>query len=103
MPGFSGRSKLVLTQVRKNVMALSQRYLVGSKAEAIDEDGVWCVCAVEEVEEEEVIISYDGWHVEWYCHISDPCEICDQLTTSSRLKCVILRTPLNWGSQNYTL
>ena len=95
VPSFSDHSKLVLTQLRKNVMALSQRYLVGSKLEAIDEDGVWCVCTVEEVEEEEVIISYDCWHAEWNCHISDPCEIRDQS--------VILRTPLNWGSQNYTL
>ena len=95
MPSFSDRSKLVLTQLRKDVMALSQRYLVGSKAKAIDEDGVWCVCTVEEVKEEEVIISCDGWHEEWNCHISDPHEIRDQ--------CVILRTPLNWGSQNYTL
>ena len=95
VPGFSDRSKLVLTQLRKNVMVPSQRYLVGSKAEAIDEDGVWCICTVEEVEEEKVIISYDSWHVEWNCRISDPREIRDQ--------CVILRTPLNWGSQNYTL
>ena len=64
MPGFSDRSKLVLTRLRKNVMVPSQRYLVGSKAEAIDEDGVWCICTVEEVEEEKVIISYDSWHVE---------------------------------------
>ena len=75
MPGFSDGSKLVLTQLRKNVMAPPQRYLVGSKAEAIDEDGVWCICTVEEVEEEEVIISYDGWHVEWNCRISNPREI----------------------------
>ena len=59
-------------------MVPSQRYLVGSKAEAIDEDGVWCICTVEEVEEEEVIISYDSWHVEWNCHISDPHEIRDR-------------------------
>ena len=90
VPGFSDRSKLVLTQLRKNIMTLSQRYLVGSKAEAIDEDGVWCICTVEEVEEEEVIILYDSWHVEWNWHIFDPHEIRDQS--------VILRTPLNWGS-----
>ena len=32
-------------------MVPPQRYLVGSKTEAIiiDEDGVWCVCIVEEV------------------------------------------------------
>ena len=94
MPGFSDRSKLVLAQLRKNIMALSQRYLVSSKAEAIDEDGVWCVCTVEEVEEE-VIISYDSCHVEWNCNVSDQREIRDQ--------CVILRTPLNWGLKNYTL
>ena len=40
-------------------------------------------------------LAYDSWHVEWNCRISDPREIWDQ--------CVILRTPLNWGSQNYTL
>ena len=44
---------------------------------------------------EEEIVSYDGWHTEWNCRISDPHEIRDQ--------CAILRTPLNWGSQNYTL
>ena len=76
-------------------MVPSQRYLVGSKAEAIDEDGVWCISTVEEVKEEEVIISFDSWHVEWNCRISDPREIRDQ--------CVILQTPLNWGSQNYIL
>ena len=53
MRGFSDRSKLLLTRLRKNIMAPSQWYLVGSKAEAIDENGVWCVCTVEEVEEEE--------------------------------------------------
>ena len=44
---------------------------------------------------EEEIVSYDGWHTEWNCRISEPHEIRDQ--------CAILQTPLNWGSQNYTL
>ena len=74
-------------------MALSQRYPVGSKAEEIDEDGFWCICTVEEVEEEEVIVLYDGWHAEWNCRISNPHEIRDQ--------CAILWNPV--GSQNYTL
>ena len=49
--------------------------LTKGKAEAIDEDGVWCICTVEEVKEEEVIISNDGWHAEWNCPISNPREI----------------------------
>ena len=63
-------------------MVLSQRYPVGSKAEAIDEDQVWCISTVKE---EEVIVSYDGWHAEWKHHISNPHEIRDH--------CVTLRTP----------
>ena len=73
-------------------MALSQRYPVGSKAEAIDEDGVWCICTVEE---DKVIILFDGWHTEWNRRISDPREIRD--------RSLPVQTPVEWGSQNYTL
>ena len=55
-------------------MALPQT--VGFKAEAVDEERVWCVCTVEEVDNDSVIISFEGWNA---------------------------RTPLEWGSQNYTL
>ena len=55
-------------------MALLQT--VGFKAEAVDEERVWCVCAVEEVDNDCVIVSFEGWNAQ---------------------------TPLEWGLQNYTL
>ena len=39
-------------------MALPQT--VGFKAEVVDEEGVWCACTVEEVDDDYVIISFDG-------------------------------------------
>ena len=59
-------------------MAPPQRYLVGSKTEAIiiDEDGVNGAFALLKKSKEEEIASYDGcWHTEWNCCISDPHEI----------------------------
>ena len=61
----------------KSVMALPQT--VGFKAEAVDEERVWCVCTVctvEEVDNDCVIVSFEGWNAQ---------------------------TPLEWGLQNYTL
>ena len=58
----------------KNVMALPQT--VGFKAEAVDEERVWCVCTVDEVDNDCVIVSFEGWNAQ---------------------------TPLEWGLQNYTL
>jgi len=48
---------------------------VGLKSEAVDEEGVWCACNVEEVENEAVIVSFDGWSSEWNRGICDPREI----------------------------
>ena len=50
-------------------MALPQT--VGFKAEAVDE-GVWCACTVEEVDDDYVIVSFDGWNAEWNCRVCDP-------------------------------
>ena len=55
----------------KNVMALPQT--VGFKAEAVDEEGVWCACTVEEVDNDNVIISFDGGNAEWNRRVCDPC------------------------------
>jgi len=50
---------------------------VSFKGEAADEDGVWCACTVESVEDEAVIVSFDGWSPEWNRRICDPHEIRD--------------------------
>ena len=52
-------------------MALPQT--VGFKAEAFDEEGVWCACTVEEVDDDYVIISFDGGNAEWNRRVCDPC------------------------------
>ena len=54
-------------------MALPQT--VGFKAEAVDEDGVWCACTVEEASNDYAIVSFDGWNAEWNRRICDPREI----------------------------
>ena len=51
---------------------------VGFKAEAVDEEGVWCVCTVEEVDDDYVIVSFDSWNVEWNRRVCDPREIRDR-------------------------
>lgn len=50
---------------------------MGFKVEVFDEDGVWCVCIVVEISNDEVIVLFDGWNVEWNCSICDLCEIRD--------------------------
>ena len=57
-------------------MALPQT--VGFKAEVIDEEGVWCACTVEEVENDNVIVSFNGWNAEWNRRVCDPREIRDR-------------------------
>ena len=57
------------------MMALPQT--VGFKAEAVDQ-GVWCACTVEEVDDDYVIVSFDGWNAEWNCRVCDPPEIRDR-------------------------
>jgi len=48
---------------------------VGFKAEAVDEEGIWHPCTVEDVSNDYVIVSFDGWNAEWNCRICDPREI----------------------------
>ena len=57
-------------------MALPQT--VSFKAEVIDEEGVWCACTVEEVENDNVIVSFNGWNAEWNRRVCDPREIRDR-------------------------
>ena len=57
-------------------MALPQT--VGFKAEAVDEEGVWCACSVEEVNDDYVIVSFDGWNAEKNRSVCDPREISDR-------------------------
>lgn len=54
-------------------MALPQT--IGFKAEAVDEEGIWCPCTVEDVSNDYVIVSFDGWNAEWNRRICDPREI----------------------------
>ena len=51
---------------------------MGFKAEAVDEEGVWCACTVEEVDDDYVIVSFDSWNVEWNHRVCDPREIRDR-------------------------
>ena len=68
----------------KNVMALPQS--VGFKAEAVDEEGVWCTCTVEEVDDDYVIVSFDGWNAEWNRRVCDPREIRDRTLPDRKRK-----------------
>ena len=54
-------------------MALPQT--VGFKAEVVDEEGVWCVFTVEEVDYDYVIVSFDGRNADWNRRVCDPREI----------------------------
>ena len=47
----------------------------GSKAEALDEDEVWCVCTVVCAKSEAITVAFDGWGDEWNRTIDDPREI----------------------------
>ena len=44
-----------------------EKFFCGSKAEAIDDCGIWCLCTV--------MSSFNGWNVEWDRNICDPSEI----------------------------
>lgn len=52
-----------------------KRFVEGSKAEALDEGGVWCVCTVVCTESEAISVAFDGWGEEWNRTINDPREI----------------------------
>ena len=64
-------------------MALPQT--VGFKAEAVDEERVWCTCTVEEVDDDYVIVSFDGWN-EWNRRVCDPREIRDRTLPDRKRK-----------------
>ena len=64
-------------------MALPQT--VGFKAEAVDEERVWCACTVEEVDDDYVIVSFDGWN-EWNRRVCDPREIRDRTLPDRKRK-----------------
>ena len=64
----------------KNEISLSKT--VGFKAEAIDEEGVWCACTVKEVNNNFAIVSFDSWNAEWNRRVCDPIEIRDQTFSS---------------------
>ena len=55
-------------------MAL-MNFQVGCKAEAVDDDGVWCRCTVILNENDEVTVSFDGWKSEWDRKICDASQI----------------------------
>ena len=50
-------------------------HTVGFKAEAVDEEGIWCPCTVEDISNDSVIVSFDGWNAEWNRCMCDPHEI----------------------------
>ena len=50
-------------------------HTVGFKAEAVDEEGSWCPCTVQDVSNDSVIVSFDGRNAEWNRRICDPREI----------------------------
>ena len=64
-------------------MALPQT--VGFKAEAVGE-GVWRACTVEEVDDDYVIVSFDGWNAEWNRRVCDPREIRDRTLPDRKRK-----------------
>ena len=42
-----------------------EKFFCGSKAEAIDDCGIWCLCTVMSKSNETVTVSFSGWHAEW--------------------------------------
>ena len=66
------------------MMALPQT--VGFKAEAVNEERVWCACTVEEVDNVYVIVSFDGWNAEWNGCVCDPREIRDRTLPDQKRK-----------------
>ena len=65
-------------------MALPQT--VGFKAEEGDEEGVWCTCTVEEVDDDYVIVSFDGWNTELNRCVCDLREIRDRTLPDRKRK-----------------
>ena len=65
-------------------MALPQT--LGFKAEAVDEERVWCACTVEEVDDDCMIVSFDGWNWEWNRRVCDPREIRDRTLPDRKRK-----------------
>ena len=51
--------KKLNTWLTENVIALSQ--LVGFKAKAVDEEGVWCACTVEEITNDRLRYHFVRW------------------------------------------
>ena len=54
---------------------------VGFKAEVVDE-GVWCACTVKEVNNNFMIVFFDGWNAEWNLRVCDPRKIRDRTFSS---------------------
>ena len=67
------RSYELNAQLTENAMAVP--HTVGFKAEAVDEEGIWCPCTVEDVSNNSVIVSFDAWNAEWNRRICDPSDI----------------------------
>ena len=65
-------------------MALPQT--VGFKAEVVDEEGVWCAVTVEEVDDDYVIVSFDGWNADWNRCVCDPRENRDRTLPNRKKK-----------------
>ena len=61
-----------------------KRFVKGSKAEALDEEGVWCVCTVICSESEAITVAFDGWGEEWNRTIDDPLEIRERSIIAER-------------------
>ena len=63
-----------------------QNFQVGCKAEAVDDDGVWCRCTVILNENDGVTVSFDGWKSEWNRKICDASQIRTQTAVSGKGK-----------------
>ena len=64
-------------------MALTfEVYSKGCKAEAIDDDGVWCPCTVVKNEKDALTVSFDGWNSQWNRTIRDQTEIRERSSAS---------------------
>ena len=59
---------------------------VGFKAEAVDEEGLWCACTVKEVNDNFVIVFFNGWNAEWNRCVCDPREIKDRTLPDRKRK-----------------
>ena len=68
---------VILIRFSENLSQIKtvKRFVEGSKAEALDEEGVWCVCTVISIESEAISVSFDGWGEEWNRTIDDALEI----------------------------